>query len=352
MGKRGKDLTPEKKELILQLTAEGKKGPEIGNILGINRFTVCKVLKRLHSQENTEKSIQSKRRSKCGRKRKSTERTNRTLLNVVKTNRRKTLSEISATFNQQTPQKLSKRRVQRRLHEHGYRKRVVKKVTTISARNRLKRRAFSRSHLHWNVQRDWSKVIFSDETQVVLGKNKRVQVWRKNEEKWKPRCLGVYAEKSVPQLSAMFWGCIRYEGVGTLDSIVGNINSQKYIQVLDTNLWPVIAKVPEGRDYIFQEDNAPVHTSRETTQWKTTNNIPTMNWPPQSPDMNIIENVWRTLKLQLQKRVMDIKTQQQLLDSVQEIWQSLTPVYIKSLYDSLPKRMIAVLRANGCITKY
>ena len=68
--------------------------------------------------------------------------------------------------------------------------------------------------------------------------------------------------------------------------------------------------------------------------------------------MNIIENVWRTLKLKLQKRVIDIKTQQQLLDSVQEIWQSLTPVYIKSLYDSLPKRMIAVLRANGCITKH
>ena len=84
----------------------------------------------------------------------------------------------------------------------------------------------------------------------------------------------MYAEKSVPQLSAMFWGCIRYEGVGTLDYIVGNINLQKNIQVLDTNLWPVIAKVPEGRDYIFQEDNAPVHTSRE---WKTINNILTMN---------------------------------------------------------------------------
>ena len=158
--------------------------------------------------------------------------------------------------------------------------------------------------------------------------------------------------KKCSTIECYVLGCIRYEGVGTLVSIVGNINSQKYIQVLDTNLWPVIAKVPEGRDYIFQEDNAPVHTARETTQWKTTNNIPTMNWPPQSPDMNIIENVWRTLKLQLQKRVMDIKTQQQLLDSVQEIWQSLTPVYIKSLYDSLPKRMIAVLRANGCITKY
>ena len=41
--------------------------------------------------------------------------------------------------------------------------------------NRLKRRIFCRSHLHWNVACDWAKMIFSDETQVVIGKNRRVQ---------------------------------------------------------------------------------------------------------------------------------------------------------------------------------
>ena len=150
----------------------------------------------------------------------------------------------------------------------------------------------------------------------------------------------------------MFWGCLTYEGVGTLGPVEGNINSRKYTEVLDEHLWPVIAKLPPDRAYIFQEDNATVHTSRETTQWKQENQIPGMTWPPQSPDINIIENVWKTLKLKLQRRVTDIKTRQDLIDHVLEIWRSLSPTYIKSLYQQLPKRIRAVLVANGCITKY
>jgi hypothetical protein len=42
--------------------------------------------------------------------------------------------------------------------------------------------------------------------------------------------------------TAMFWGCITYFGVGTLIPVDGNIYSEKYISILDDNLWPVIAR--------------------------------------------------------------------------------------------------------------
>jgi hypothetical protein len=37
-------------------------------------------------------------------------------------------------------------------------------------------------------------------------------------------------------------------------------------------------------------------------QWKTENDIPTLEWPPQSPDLNtcIIENVWKVIKTNVQ----------------------------------------------------
>jgi hypothetical protein len=38
----------------------------------------------------------------------------------------------------------------------------------------------------------------------------------------------------------MVWGCLTYYGVGTLAFIDGNMNSQKYIQTLDDNIWPVV----------------------------------------------------------------------------------------------------------------
>jgi hypothetical protein len=36
------------------------------------------------------------------------------------------------------------------------------------------------------------------------------------------------------KFSAMFWGCITYQGVGTIAEVQGNINSRKYINILDT----------------------------------------------------------------------------------------------------------------------
>jgi hypothetical protein len=52
---------------------------------------------------------------------------------------------------------------------------------------------------------------------------------------------------------------------------------------------------------IFQEDNAPCHVSVRANQWKEENNINTLPWPVQSPDLNITENVWKVLKIQVQR---------------------------------------------------
>ena len=102
---------------------------------------------------------------------------------------------------------------------------------------------------------------------------------------------------------------------------------------------------------IFQ-DNAPCHVSRRTNQWKTEIDIPTLEWPPQSPDLNIIENVWIVIKTKVQRRIDDIRNAEDLKTVVAKIWTSLQLHYIRSLYDSLPMRLRVVLRARGNITKY
>jgi hypothetical protein len=53
--------------------------------------------------------------------------------------------------------------------------------------------------------------------------------------------------------------------VVTLTPVEGNMNTEKYISVLDDNFWPVIARHFSNRLWIFQEDNARAMLQLEPT---------------------------------------------------------------------------------------
>ena len=52
-------------------------------------------------------------------------------------------------------------------------------------------------------------------------------------------------------------------------------------------------------NYIFQEDNDPKHKARVTTNFKNEMEIEVMEWPPQSPDLNPIEEIWAIMKKEI-----------------------------------------------------
>jgi hypothetical protein len=56
-------------------------------------------------------------------------------------------------------------------------------------------RKITRGKLAMSVQLYWKRLIFSDETQVVVGHDRRVHVWRKAGEIWRPECVGLRGDK-------------------------------------------------------------------------------------------------------------------------------------------------------------
>ena len=107
---------------------------------------------------------------------------------------------------------------------------------------------------------------------------------RKPNELFRPECVGLRGGASV---SVMFQGCIINSGVGTLVGVTETMNSDKYLQTLVDNLWPIIAKNFPKSDYIYRDDNAPRHKSYKVMAWIRANAVPCFKWPSQSPDINI-----------------------------------------------------------------
>ena len=103
--------------------------------------------------------------------------------------------------------------------------------------------------------------------------------------------------------SIMLWGCISFQGVGSLHRIRGRLNSEDYQAILGDVMLPDARRLV-GEDFIFQQDNATIHTSRSTRQWLRDNEVTVFDWSAKSPDANPIENLSHVLKVRAYENIL------------------------------------------------
>jgi len=72
--------------------------------------------------------------------------------------------------------------------------------------------------------------------------------------------------------------------------------------------------------------------------------------PPQSPDLNPIENLWDELDRRI--RLAPIHTKEELKKKLQEEWQQISPEYLRKIISNMPKRLKHVQNQKGYATKY
>ena len=148
----------------------------------------------------------------------------------------------------------------------------------------------------------------------------------------------------------MLWGCMSYGGLGQVVEVVGNINSETFCDIISDNLRLSAHLMSLGDSFIFQLDNAPVHTSRYTRLFFETQGIQLLDWPAQSPDLNPIENLWSWLKKRI--AILQQRRGMRLRAAIDEAKKQVPLSLIQTLINSMPRRLQSVIDAKGFPTKY
>jgi transposase len=147
----------------------------------------------------------------------------------------------------------------------------------------------------------------------------------------------------------MMWGAISYGRKTQLVHIPGNLSAARYRdEVLTPHMLPAMTL----RRKVFQHDNARPHTTRATVDFLANQNVTVLPWPPKSPDVSPIEHLSNDLNRCVRSRQPALQTLQELQQDFEQEWGEIPQDCIRRLIESMPRRVRAVLQANGGYNRY
>lgn len=244
----------------------------------------------------------------------------------------------------------STRTIDRRLQEAGLFGRVARHRKRLSEEEKRKRLSFAEGYLHMTKD-EWMQVLFADE-KLFKGEGFMGQVWvrRPIGEADNPE----YCVNKLPHpVKLNVWGCFCGRGLGYCYIFNENMDGKLLKTILGTHL-KESAELHYEQDppelWRLLQDNDPKHKSTLVQTWLFNNGISMLDFPPYSPDLNPIENVWNDLARRVEAKPAG--SMQQLQDTIADEWAATSVEFLRKLARSMPKRCKAVIDAKGDHTKY
>lgn len=325
------------RQKIIDLHNKGTRQSEISSTLGVKKYTVSRLIKNFKEKGTFLVN------HKGGRPRSTSPRDDQLIARYIK----KYPFKSAVSVQKETNISVSPRTIGRRLQEAGLFSRRPAKKPLISKKNRAKRLHFAQEHVGWSVSK-WKSVLFSDESKFnMFGSDGNHRVWRPVKKRLNER----YCQKTVKHGGGhvMVWGCFSGKGLGPIHRIEGIMDRFMYRDIMENVMLPY-AEWQMPLKWIYQQDNDPKHTSVVVKNWFHEHQVTVLDWPPQSPDLNPIENLWEIIDQKINRD--DIRTKDQLFDQLKKAWTEIPKDVVTNLIESMPRRCKAVIESQGFATKY
>ena len=100
------------------------------------------------------------------------------------------------------------------------------------------------------------------------------------------------------------------------------------------------------------EDNARPHTAAKTQEYLENKGNHKIDWPPQSPDLNPIENVCLHMKREIARQKKQFKSVDEVMATIHYVWDKISCDVISNLYKSMSERLRDVIKIRGYRSKF
>ncbi|UYV79799.1 hypothetical protein LAZ67_18000688 [Cordylochernes scorpioides] len=239
---------------------------------------------------------------------------------------------------------ISTRTISRRLVANGLHSCRPLRRLTLTPPNRRQRLEWCRARSTWMTE--WHRVVFTDESRFCLSSDSRcVRVWRRRGERSNP--AAIVERPTVRQRGIMVWGAIAYDSRSPLLRIQGTMTAQRYV---DDVLRPVTLSYLQGvPNALYQQDNARPHTARISQQ--VLQDVQMLPWPLYSPDLSPIEHVWDIIGRRLHA-LPQPRSEDELWQMVEREWRAIPQDAIRTLIDSLPRRVAACIAVRDPVREW
>jgi transposase len=161
-------------------------------------------------------------------------------------------------------------------------------------------------------------------------------------------CLSILYRPKHP-VKVHVWAGISWQGKTPCVIFEGKMNAAGFIEVLEAGLKPFMANVLHNPR--LMQDNDPKHASGRVARWLNEENVNWWRTPPESPDLNPIENLWHEMKEYLRREVKPIN-KQELIQGIHKFWETVDINKCRKYINHLKKVVPKVIEVNGNATGY